>query len=121
MKKVLSVRAPRNHVGLNSRARERTFTEKRCNSRFCWTACERCRLLVPLPLRKMERQTWVFLIRSNSVLMVVAMDYAFTNSGTFNVVERSTIKKPSSDSHTLNQGSGWGAGPATFIPSVLKR
>ena len=71
MKNVLSVKAPRYQVGLNSNARERILTEKRCKSRFCWTASARCRLLVPPPLRKMERQTAEFLMRSNSALIVV--------------------------------------------------
>src|SRR6476646_11619884 len=73
MKNVLKVRAPRYQVGLNSRARERTFTENRCRKMFCWTAWERCRLLEPLPLRNIVRQTSVFLILSNSALTVVAM------------------------------------------------
>src|SRR6476661_3903085 len=73
MKNVLKVRAPRYQVGLNSRARELTFTENRCRKMFCWTAWERCRLLEPLPLRNIVRQTSVFLIRSNSDLIVVAM------------------------------------------------
>ncbi len=93
MKKVLRVNAPRYQVGLNSSARDRIFTENRCRSRFCCTACARCRLLVPLPLRKMERQTAEFLIRSNSVLMgAVAMGQTLRNSCTVKVVDRSTMR-----------------------------
>src|SRR6476660_2923545 len=47
--------------------------------------------------------------------------YTFTYSGSFNVVERSTIRLPSSASQTFSQGRGCGAGPATFTPSRLKR
>src|SRR5690348_4721940 len=47
--------------------------------------------------------------------------YTFTYSGSFNVVERSTIRLPSSASQTFSQGSGCGAGPATFMPSRLNR
>src|SRR5689334_10386465 len=47
--------------------------------------------------------------------------YTFTYSGSFSVVERSTIRLPSSASQTFSHGRGCGAGPATFTPSRLKR
>src|SRR5438270_1452843 len=47
--------------------------------------------------------------------------YTFTYSGSFNGLERSTIRLPSSASQTFSHGSGCGAGPATFTPSRLKR
>src|SRR5579864_2761451 len=47
--------------------------------------------------------------------------YTFTYSGSFSVVERSTIRFPSSASQTFSHGRGCGAGPATFMPSRLNR
>src|SRR5579884_3913801 len=59
MKNVLRVSAPRYQVGLNSNARDLILTENRWRNTFCCTACARCRLLSPLPLRKIERHASV--------------------------------------------------------------
>src|ERR1039458_10732349 len=63
IRNVPKVSAPKYHVARNSNVRLRALTENRCRKTFCCTVNARCRLLSPVPLRKMERhmrfsRTW---------------------------------------------------------------
>src|SRR3974390_233214 len=56
---VPSVRVPRYQGALKLSMRMRTLVENKCRNTFCWMASARFRVLDPVPLRKIERQTRV--------------------------------------------------------------